>query len=181
MPRLILLVGTALLVFGVVLGGVQAVQRHQASVEAQQVSQYTAGVLPQARQAGQLVAQTIVPAIDGYGAGLVQPATLAQAAAVWQQFFVKTRAGFARVAHPDALAPVAAGFDRALMEYAKAVAYFEQVQTVQAAPAVRAGSLEAKRADADYAAAANRLACLRLSLGLPALPEFARSGACPST
>lgn len=178
--RIFLAIGAALLVVGVSLGALQVVQSHQAAVERQDVARYTSGVLPPARLAGQLVAQTIVPMLDAYRHGQVPSTTVAQSAVTWRAFFERTKAAFQKVPHPGKLGPIASTFDRALTEYSKSVAYFELVQGPAAAAALQAGASEAKRADADYATAAGTLGCLRHADGLPAIREFSPFATCPA-
>jgi hypothetical protein len=174
--RVLIAAGCVLLVVGIALGADQAYLRHQQAVERQQVDSYTAGVRPLAADAGRLVQQTIVPELDAYAAGRLPADKVALDATGWQLFFQRTRAGFARVAHPGRLAAVAQRFDRALAEYVAAVAELRGVAAGDAAGALAQGRAQARRADCDYANAAAALAGLRRSLDLPDVTAFPPTG-----
>ena len=172
--RVLIAAGAVLLVLGVVLGGYQVYLRYQQAVEKQQVDRYTAGIQGPAQLAGQLVAQTIVPELDAYANGKLPAGKVAVDAALWRAFFVRTRAEFARVAHPGPVAAIAAQFDTALAEYIQAVTEVEKLASPsQAAEALLAGKAVAKKADCDYGRAAVALTGLRSSLDLPDVATFA--------
>ena len=173
MARALIAAGGVLLALGLVLGGIQAYQRYQAAVERQQVDAYTAAVLPPARDAGKLVSQIIVPELRSYEAGAVPGSKIASDSVAWHQFFLRTRSRFAEAPHSGSLDSIARGFDTALAEYATAVEFYGRIGDAGAAPAAMvAGNAAALAADRTYGASENQLACLRRSLGLPAVPEF---------
>lgn len=174
--------GAALLVLGLVLGGIQAVQRYQAAVERQQVDAYTAAVLPAARSAGRLVSETIVPELRAYEAGRVSGAKIAADAPAWHAAFLRTRADFAKAPHSGKLDSIAGSFDMALLEYATAVEFYGRLGDAGAAPAaMTAGDAAALAADRTYGEAETALACLRRTMSLSAVPEFRVQGSsCPS-
>lgn len=175
MARVLIAAGGALLLVGIVLGGYQAYSRYQSAVQRQQVDHYTAGVQPLAANAGKLVQQTIVPELDIYAAGKLPTGKFALDAAVWRQFFLRTRTEFAQVDHPGDLAGVAAQFDRALAEYAEAVADMQKLAASDGPRALANGRAEAKRADCDYGRGAVALTSLRRSLDLPDVATFANA------
>lgn len=182
MARILLAAGGVLLVIGVVLGGMQAVQHYQAGVERQQVDNYTSSILGPARAAGKLVSDQILPELAAYEAQRVPGARVSADAGKWHAAFARTRAEFGRAEHPGKLAGIASQFDKALMEYAASVAFFGKLSDPGAAPAALvAGEAAAAAADHDYAQAETLLACLRRSLGLPTVSEFRVFGACPSS
>jgi hypothetical protein len=170
--RGLIIAGSVLLVLGITLGGYQVYLRYQDAVQARQVDSYTAGILQPAQQAGALVGQTIVPELDGYAKGTTPAPKVALDATGWQLFFGRTRAAFARVAHPGSLGPIAQQFDKALGEYELAVADFRLLASTKSTAAEAAGRAEARRGDCDYAQAASSLAALRRSLGLPDVKAF---------
>lgn len=182
MARALVAVGAALLLVGLVLGGMQAYQRYQAAVERQQVDAYTAALLPAANDAGRLVSQTIVPELHAYAAGQVPGAKIAADAVGWRQAFIRTRASFAKAPHSGRLDPIAKNFDTALGEYATAMAFYTRLGDAGAAPAaLAAGDTAGLTADRTYGQAESALACLRRTLGLSAVTEFrVQSGVCPS-
>jgi hypothetical protein len=175
--RVLIAVGGVLLVVGIVLGGYQAYSRYQSAVERQQVDHYTAGVQPLAANAGKLVQETIVPELDLYAAGKVPTGKVAIDASAWRQFFLRTRTQFAQVQHPGDLAGIAQQFDRALAEYAEAVADMQQLAASDGPKALTSGRAKAKRADCDYGRAAVALTSLRRSLDLPDVATFANANA----
>ncbi len=176
MARALIAVGGVLLIVGIALGGYQAYLRYQDAVLRQQVDRYTAGIQPPATEAGKLVEQTIVPELDGYARGTTPAGKVALDATAWEVFFLRTRAEFARVAHPGRLAGIAHQFDQALAEYALAVAEIQKVAGSDGSQALTLGRAQARRADCDYANAAAALAELRHTLDLPDLATFPAAG-----
>ena len=182
MARILLAAGGVLLAVGVVLGGMQVVQRYQAAVERQQVDSYTSSIVGPARGAGQLVSRQILPELASYEAQRVAGKQVATDAGTWHAAFARTRTEFGQAQHPGRLAPIAADFDRALAEYTVSVAFFRKLGDPGAAPAaLSAGEAAAAAADRDYGQAETQLACLRRSVGLSSVPEFRIFGACPSS
>lgn len=180
LPRALVALGLLLLLTGIALGAWQGWNAYSLNQERQQVGAYTDGLVPLARDAGRLVRQTIAPALVQYGEGKADGGVIAAGAPTWQAYFQSTRKKFAAVRHPSQADAVARLFDRSLTEYATAVKLFgEEVSRPGATPAVLGPGVEvAREADHDYAAAAEALACLRESLGLPSVPEFKAVGRC---
>lgn len=164
----------------VVLSGVAATAyvatRHDhPALTSVQVVTYQKAILDPLKDGGRVVEQDMKPTVNDFAAGTVSAPDFAKRAEGWVADLARIRATVAAVPAPEALRPVAAAFDRALVRYADAARAFHDAAVppgARRADLLKAAYGIAADADTRYDDASALLQRARQKAGLDPTSDF---------